>query len=66
MLIAILDYEAGNVLIKEVPKDLEKLDNEDIAANMRLKTSSAEYMVIEDVLPVTIVTKDCNIDITLK
>jgi len=66
MKIAILDYEEGNVLIKEVPKDLEKLDNEDIAANMGLKVTFTEYMVIENILPVTIVTKDCNIDITLK
>lgn len=66
MKIAILDYNKGSVLIKEVPKDLEELDNEDIATNMRLKVSDTEYMIIEDSLPVTIITKDCTIDLTLK
>ena len=66
MKIAILGYDEGKVLIKEVPRDLEELDNEDIAANMGLKVADTEYMVIEDVLPVTIITKDCCIDVTLK
>lgn len=66
MKIAILDYDEGCVLIKEVPKDLQELDNEDIASQMGLKIPSTEYMIVEGKMPVTIITRDCTLDITLK
>lgn len=66
MKIAILDYEEGSVLIKEVPKDLQELDNEDIAVHMGLRVPCTEYMIVEEAMLVTIVTGDCTLDITLK
>lgn len=66
MKIAILDYQDGNITIKDVPKELEELDGDDVLTNMGFSHNTTEYMITDDRLPISIETKGCTIYTTLK
>lgn len=66
MKIVILDYQDGSIIIKDIPKELEDLDGDDILTNMGFSQNSTEYMITDDQLPVSIETKGCTIYTTLK
>ncbi len=66
MIIAVLDYECGNVIVKDVPKELEELDGDDICSEMGYKSSNVCYMIIEDGMHISVNTEGCTIDTTLK
>lgn len=66
MKIAVLDYECGNVIVKDIPKELEELDGDDICSEMGYKMSNVCYMIVEDSMHISINTKGCIIDTTLK
>lgn len=66
MKIAILDYQNGSIIIKNVPKEFEEFDGDDILTNMGFSQNSTEYMIADDQLPISIETKGCTIYTTLK
>ena len=66
MKIAILDYQDGSIIIKDVPKELEELDGDDILTNMGFSQNSTEYMIADDQLLKSIETKGCIIYTALK
>ena len=66
MKIAILDYQDGSIIIKDVPEELEELDGDDILTNMGFSQNSTEYTIINDQLPISIETIGCTIYTTLK
>lgn len=66
MKIVILDYQDGSIVIKDVPKDLEDLDGDDILTNMGFYQNSTEYMIVNNQLPISIETKGCTIYTILK
>ncbi len=65
MIIAILDYVVGEVVIKEVPKDFEELDGDDILTSMGYNMSDTCYMITEHELPISINIRGCSSNITL-
>lgn len=65
MKIAILEYNTGEVIIKDVPKQFEELDGDDILTNMGYNIGTTEYMIVNNILPVSISTQDCTIKTTL-
>ena len=66
MKIAILDYQDGSIIIKDVPKELEELDGDDILTDMGFSQNTTEYMIADSQLPISIETKGCTIYTTLK
>lgn len=66
MKIVILDYQDGSIIIKDIPKELENLDGDDILTNMGFSQNSTEYIITDDQLPISIETKGCTIYTTLK
>lgn len=66
MKIVILDYQDGSIIIKDVPKELEELDGDDVLINMGFSQNTTEYMIADDQLPISIETKGCTIYTTLK
>lgn len=66
MIIAVLDYNVGEVYIGDVPKDMEDMDGDDICETMGFKASQTEYMIVDDSLPIRINTKYCTSKTTLK
>ena len=66
MKIVILDYQDGNIVIKDIPKYLEDLDGDDILTNMGFSQKATKYMIANDQLPISIETKGCTIYTTLK
>ena len=66
MIITILDYNVGEVIIKNVPKEYEELDGDDILTNMGYSMSSIDYMIVDNDLNVNIDTKGCSSKLTLK
>lgn len=66
MKIAVLDYECGDVIVKDVPKELEELDGDGICSEMGYKMSNVCYMIIEDGMHISVNTEGCTIDTTLK
>ncbi len=66
MKIVILDYQDGSIIIKDVPKELEELDGDDVLTNMGFSKNSTNYMMVDDQLPISIETKGCTIYTTLK
>ena len=66
MKITILDYQDESIIIKDVPKELEDLDGDDILTNMGFSQNYTNYMVVDDQLPISIETKGCTIYTTLK
>lgn len=58
MQIAVLDYNKGEVIIKDIPRKFENLDEDDICAKMGFQISNVEYMIVEDTLPIEIDTDD--------
>jgi glycyl-tRNA synthetase alpha subunit len=66
MKIVVLEYYLGEVIIKDVPKDIQDLDGDDILTEMGFNQSATEYMIVEDDLSLTIDTQGCNSKMTLK
>ena len=66
MIIVVLDYSIGEVIIKEVPKELEELEGDDICTNMGFKMSNTCYMITDDKLDINIDIKGCSSKLTLK
>lgn len=66
MIIVVLDYSVGDVTIKNVPKELEELDGDDILTNMGYKMSNTCYMTADDELDININIKGCSSKLTLK
>lgn len=64
--IIVLDYEAGYISIKDIPKELEELDGDDILTDMGFDIAGTTYMTVDDRLPISIETKGCTIYTTLK
>lgn len=58
MQIAVLDYNKGEVIIKDIPRKFENLDEDDICVKMGFQISNVEYMIVEDTLPIEIDTDD--------
>lgn len=54
MYIAVLMFETGEVIIKEVPKELEELDGDDILTHMGFDIGNTEYMIVDNELPILI------------
>lgn len=65
MFIAVLDYTTGEVIIKDVPKEFEGLDGDDILTNMGYSQSNVNYMIVNDDLHVSISTGGSEISTTL-
>lgn len=66
MIIAILDYSVGEVIIKDVPKEYEELDGDDILTNMGYSMSNTCYMIVDDELDINIEIKGCSSKLALK
>lgn len=67
MIITILDYAVGEIIIKNVPKELEDLDGDDILISMGYNSmSSIDYMIVDNDLNVNIDTMGCSSKLTLK
>lgn len=66
MKIAVLEYYLGEVIIKDVPEELEELDSDDILTEMGFNIAATEYMIVDDDLKLTINTKSSSSAITLK
>lgn len=54
MYIIVLDYTVGEVIIKDIPKEYENLDGDDILTNMGFSMSNTNYMVVYDELTINI------------
>lgn len=66
MYITVLNYETGEVIIKEVPKELEEIeDGDDIFANMGFNYNNSDYMIVSDDLHIKVETKGLTVDTTL-
>lgn len=65
MFIAILDYTTGEVIIKDVPKEFEELDGDDILVNMGYSQSNSNYMIVNDDLHLSISAGGSEISTTL-
>lgn len=65
MKIVVLEYYLGEVIIKDIPKDIEDLDGDDILTEMGFNQGATEYMIVDDELHLTINTKGCTSDTTL-
>lgn len=66
MKIAVLEYYLGEVVIKDIPKELEELDSDDILTEMGFNIAATEYMIVDNDLKLTIDTKSSSSEITLK
>ena len=66
MKIVVLEYYLGEVIIKDIPKDIEDLDGDDILTEMGFNQGATEYMIVEDDLSLTIDTQGCSSKITIK
>jgi hypothetical protein len=66
MKIVVLEYYLGEVIIKDVPKDIEDPDGDDILTEMGFNQGATEYMIVEDDLSLTIDTQGCSSKITIK
>ena len=66
MKIVILDYSVGEVIIKDVPKELEELEGDDICTNMGFKMSNTCSMIVDQELEININVKGCSSKLTIK
>ena len=66
MIIAVMDYILGEVIIKDIPKNLQDLDGDDILSEMGFNSSTTEYMITDNDLKVSLDTQGLTGDITLK
>lgn len=67
MIAVILDYSVGEVIIKDIPQELEGLDDGDmILTDMGYKLSNIEYMIADNSLSISIDTKCYSSKLTLK
>lgn len=66
MKIVVLEYYLGEVIIKDIPKDIEDLDGDNILTEMGFNQSATEYMIVEDDLSLTIDTQGYISKTTLK
>ncbi len=65
MIIIIMDYSVGEVIIREVPKDFEELDGDDILTNMGYSMSNTNYMIADSDLNISIDVKGYSSNGTL-
>lgn len=65
MIITIMDYSVGEVIIREVPKDFEELDGDDILTNMGYSMSNTNYMIADSDLNISIDVKGYSSNGTL-
>lgn len=65
MKIVVLDYVKGCVNIKDIPKEFEELDGDDILTDMGFDIAGTTYMIVDD-LSIDIETKNCILQTTLK
>ncbi len=65
MKIAVLDFGVGEVIIKDVPREYEELDGDDILTNMGFSMGCTEYLVVDGGLPITIDTEGMASKMTL-
>lgn len=65
MKIIVLDYVAGCINIKDIPKELENLDGDDILTDMGFDIAGTTYMIV-DSLSLDIETENCTLQTTLK
>lgn len=66
MKIVVLEYYLGEVIIKDIPKDIEDLDGDDILTEMGFNQGATEYMIVEDNLSLTIDTQGYTSKTTIK
>lgn len=66
MIIAVMDYMLGEVIIKDIPKNLQDLDGDDILSEMGFNPSTTEYMITDNDLKVSLDTQGLTGDIILK
>lgn len=66
MKIVVLEYYLGEVIIKDIPKDIEDLDGDDILTEMGFNQGATEYMIVEDNLSLTIDTQGYVSKTTIK
>lgn len=65
MYIVVLNYETAEVIVKEVPEELEGVDGDDIFVNMGFNYNNSEYMIVTDDLHIRIDTNGTTVDTTL-
>lgn len=65
MIITIMDYSVGEVIIREVPKDFEGLDGDDILTSMGYSMSNTHYMIADSDLNISIDVKGYSSNGTL-
>ena len=66
MKIAVLEYDTGEVIIKDVPKELQELDGDDIHSRMGFYISSSDYMIIENCsIHINIDTENCKVNMDI-
>lgn len=65
MKIIVLDYVKGGINIKDIPKEFEELDGDDILTDMGFDIAGTTYMIVDD-LSIDIETKNCTLQTTLK
>lgn len=65
MKIIVVDYVAGCINIKDIPKELENLDVDDILTDMGFDITGTTYMIV-DSLSLDIETENCTLQTTLK
>ncbi len=65
MKIIVLDYVKSCVNIKDIPKEFEELDGDDILTDMGFDIAGTTYMIVDD-LSIDIETKNCILQTTLK
>lgn len=65
MIISILCYSTGEVVIKEVPRKLQKLEGDTLIKALGYKSSEVSYMTSEGSLHFSIETSKTSIETTL-
>lgn len=65
MIISILCYSTGEVVIKEVPRKLQKLEGDILIKALGYKPSEVSYMTSEGPLHFSIETSKTSIETTL-
>ena len=65
MILSILCYSTGEVVIKEVPRKLQKLEGDILIRALGYKPSEVTYMISEGPLHFSIETSKTSIETTL-
>lgn len=65
MIITILCYSTGEVVIGDVPKNLQKLEGDELMVALGYKPSEVSYMISEGSLHISIQTDKVTTETTL-